>query len=191
MLIPELRDFGISAFSMNNISGKALSDSQISKSLHLTITISPHFSLPCEKSVVLKPCVFVTTIILALLRLPAQAQKVDSIFFHLYTDSLKKGTFNYINVDGKLSNGRWQPLTGKELVFTSSYGSFDGNSLFVDTACKEEKIMVTAVLKADTTIRKTSGIYIKTMEQTEKLRTVEEVMQGTNTSPAGKRKRNQ
>ena len=28
------------------------------------------------------------------------AQKVDSIYFHLYTDSLKKGTYNYINVDG-------------------------------------------------------------------------------------------
>jgi hypothetical protein len=34
-----------------------------------------------------------------------KAQKVDSIFFHPYTDSLKKGTYNYINVDGKLSDG--------------------------------------------------------------------------------------
>ena len=40
----------------------------------------------------------------------SQKQKVDSIYFHLYTDSLKKGFFNYINVDGKMSDGNWQPL---------------------------------------------------------------------------------
>ena len=40
----------------------------------------------------------------------AGAQKVDSIYFHLYTDSLKKGQHNYINVDGKLSNGSWMPV---------------------------------------------------------------------------------
>ena len=36
----------------------------------------------------------------------ANAQKVDSIYFHLYTDSLKKGFFNYINVDDKTSDGK-------------------------------------------------------------------------------------
>ena len=48
------------------------------------------------------------------------SQKIDSISFHLYTDSLKKGQHNYINVDGKLSNGHWQPLTSKEIQFSSS-----------------------------------------------------------------------
>ena len=55
------------------------------------------------------------TIIVALVILffssPVFSQKIDSISFHLYTDSLKKGQHNYINVDGKLSNGQWQPLT--------------------------------------------------------------------------------
>jgi len=36
----------------------------------------------------------------------AKAQKVENIYVNLYTDSLKKGTFNYINIDGKLSNGK-------------------------------------------------------------------------------------
>ena len=43
----------------------------------------------------------------------ARAQKVDSIYFNLYTDSLKKQVHNYINVDGKFSNGSWLPLTEK------------------------------------------------------------------------------
>ena len=59
----------------------------------------------------------------------SKAQKIDSIYFHPYTDSLKKGTYNYINVDGKLSDGRWLPMTPKEVDFTSSAGKFSGNSL--------------------------------------------------------------
>ncbi|MFT3824114.1 MAG: hypothetical protein QM731_09340 [Chitinophagaceae bacterium] len=134
--------------------------------------------------------VLIIFIVCSFLYRPLHAQKVDSIFFHLYTDSLKKGTYNYINVDGKLSNGRWQPLTSKEVSFSCSSGSFDGNSLFLDSAIKEDKIIVTAILKQDTTIRKTTAIYIKTAEPTEQLKTVNEVMQGQS-APAGRRKRNQ
>ncbi len=39
-----------------------------------------------------------------------KAQNIDSIYFHLYTDSLKKEVHNYINVDGLLQNGRYLPL---------------------------------------------------------------------------------
>ena len=39
------------------------------------------------------------------------AQKVQEIYLHLYTDSLKKGTYNYINIDGKMTDGSWMPLT--------------------------------------------------------------------------------
>jgi len=54
----------------------------------------------------------------------AKAQKIDSIYVHLYTDSLKKGTYNYINIDGKLSNGRYLPLDTTDLVFSASDGKF-------------------------------------------------------------------
>ena len=52
------------------------------------------------------------------------AQKVDSIYFNLYTDSLKKGFYNYINIDGKLSNGTWQPLDSTQVLFLSDAGFF-------------------------------------------------------------------
>ena len=105
-----------------------------------------------------------------------RAQQVDSIFFHLYTDSLKKGTNNYIIVDVKISNGRWQPLTNKEIDFTSSYGKFEGNSLIIDTAFKGEKVTVKAVLKNNTAIWKETTIYIKKVEIVERLRTVDEIL---------------
>jgi hypothetical protein len=106
----------------------------------------------------------------------SKAQKVDSIFFNLYTDSLKKGTYNYINVDGKLSDGRWMPLTSKDIIFTSTAGKFEDNSLVLDKEFKEEKVTVTATLKADANIRKTVTIYIKKNPDNEKLKTAEEIL---------------
>ena len=105
-----------------------------------------------------------------------RAQQVDSIFFNLYTDSLKKGTYNYINVDGKLSNGRWLPLTNKELDLTASAGRFEGNSLVIDTAFKGEKVTVKAVLKNNTALWKEITIYIKKVEVVERLKTVDEIL---------------
>lgn len=116
-----------------------------------------------------------------------KAQKPDSIFFNLYTDSLKKGTFNYINVDGKFSNGRWLPLTAKQISFSASGGRFEENSLFIDKDYREEKITVTAVVKADTSIHKSVTIYIKRNEETEKLKTADEIMREMEQQPAEKR----
>lgn len=112
------------------------------------------------------------------------AQKVDSIYFNLYTDSLKKGTYNYINIDGKLSNGHWLPLTAKEISFSASTGSFDGNSLLIDKDATVEKVTVKAVLKANPAIYKETTIYIKKLADNERLKTADEVMR-----PAGRNRR--
>mgnify|MGYP005826558613 CR=1 FL=1 len=104
------------------------------------------------------------------------AQRVDSIYFHLYTDSLKKGTHNYINVDGKLSNGRWQPLTSKELQFSSSAGEFSGNDLVVPADFNTASITVKAVLKSNPTIWKEITIWIKTLPDPDILPTKEEIL---------------
>lgn len=111
----------------------------------------------------------------------AQAQQVDSIYFHLYTDSLKKGVHNYINVDGKLSNGRWMPLTFKDINFTASAGRWDGNSLLLDSAFTGEKVDIKAVLKADPKIWRQVTIYMKTVDTAERLRTVDEILKGGQT----------
>lgn len=106
----------------------------------------------------------------------SHAQKIDSIFFNLYTDSLKKGTFNYINVDGKTAEGNWIPLTSKEIKFRSSAGKFDGNSLFIDSACKDEKIIIKVCLIDHPEIAKETTIYIKKHDIIEKLKTKEEFL---------------
>ena len=114
---------------------------------------------------------------LTLLSTLANAQKVDSIYFHPYTDSLKKGTYNYINVDGKLSDGRWLPMTTKEIELTSSAGVFKGNSLFIDSAFKEPKVTIKAVLKENPAVWKEFTIYVKTTVSNERLKTTEELLE--------------
>lgn len=104
------------------------------------------------------------------------AQKVDSIYFHLYTDSLKKGTHNYINVDGKLSNGKWKPLTEKEISFSASYGIFEGNELILPVNCTEEKVHIKAVLKDQPFVQKEITVWIKIKPDDEILPTKEEIL---------------
>ncbi len=135
---------------------------------------------------------FLSLLLLAFL-FPARGQaqsaspRPDSISFHLYTDSLKKGIHNYINVDAKYRNGHWLPLSAKELSFSATAGKFDGNNLIIDTAFKGEKVTIRAVLKSDTAMWKEITIYLKKWEPNERLKTMEEVMQG-NDRPRKKRK---
>ena len=116
------------------------------------------------------------------------AQKIDSIYFNLYTDSLKKGTHNYINVDGKTSDGKWKPLTGKEIDFTSSYGNFEGNDLVLPGQCTVEKLTVKAVLKANPSVWKEVTIWIKKKPDDERLPTQEEILNGN--KPQKKKSKN-
>lgn len=117
------------------------------------------------------------------------AQKIDSIYFNLYTDSLKKGTYNYINVDGKCADGHWLPLTSEELIFTASAGKFSGNSLYVDSSFKGNVITIRAMLIKNPASAKEITIYIKKNEAVEKLKTMEEVMRQPAKASADKRKR--
>ena len=120
----------------------------------------------------------------------ARAQKVDSLFFNLYTDSLKKGTFNYINVDAKMSNGQWLPLTDKQLVFSCQSGKFEGNSLYIDSTFKGEKVSVKVTLKSDPTVSREITIYIKKYIADEKLKTVDEILGEPPAKKKNSKKRN-
>ena len=115
------------------------------------------------------------------------AQKVDSIYVNLYTDSLKKGTYNYINIDGLMSNGRYLPLDTNHLIFSSSAGKFYGNSLLLDADCKEEKVNIKVKLK-HSELMKQFDIYIKKKPDDERLPTAEELLR--NMQQQQKKKKN-
>ena len=117
-------------------------------------------------------------VVVPFLAVPLFSQTVDSIFFHLYTDSLKKGQHNYINVDAKLSDGRWQPLTSKEIDFSSSAGKFEDNDLVLPENFKENKIKIKAVLKSNPEIWKEITIWIKKLPDPDRLPAKEEMFPG-------------
>ncbi|HTD92430.1 MAG TPA: hypothetical protein VK644_01410 [Chitinophagaceae bacterium] len=104
------------------------------------------------------------------------AQQVDSIYFHLYTDSLKKGTHNYINVDGKMSDGTWLPLTEKQVQFSSTACEFSGNELIIPSGYNGESITIKAVLKSRPATWKEITMWIKKKPDPAILPTKEDVM---------------
>jgi hypothetical protein len=108
--------------------------------------------------------------------LAAKAQKIDSIYVNLYTDSLKKGTFNYINVDGLLSNGRYLPLDSTHLIFQASAGKFSGNSLWLDKNFTDEKVHISVTLRSNRAISREFDVYVKKKENTEQLKTAEQII---------------
>ncbi len=129
--------------------------------------------------------------IAALLLLPvlAKAQEVENIFVNLYTDSLKKGTYNYINIDGLLSSGRYTPLDSSEITFWADDGKFYGNSLFIDKDFKKEKVGIKVTLKSNPSIVKEFTMFIKKKEDNEHLKTTEELMKELQNNSKGKRRR--
>lgn len=91
----------------------------------------------------------------------SKAQKIDSLFFNLYTDSLKKGSWNYINVDAKLSNGNYIPLTSKQLIIKTTDGKLEGNSVWLDWDFKPLFITVEIQLKDNPSITRKQTIWVK------------------------------
>lgn len=106
----------------------------------------------------------------------AKSQKIDSIYFHLYTDSLKKGVHNYINVDGKLSNGRYLPLGNREITFWCNTGTWDGNDLIIDSSYKADSVIIKVALKENPQVTKTVTVYIKKKNTDAVLKTEAEIL---------------
>lgn len=105
----------------------------------------------------------------------AKAQKVESIYVNLYTDSLKKGTFNYINIDGKLASGKYLPLDSTDLIFWASEGKFRGNDLWINKDITAEKINIKVTLRKNPLLVKEFVIFIKKQPDPQ-LKTFEELM---------------
>lgn len=118
---------------------------------------------------------FLSTVLL-IISFTVKAQKIDSIYVNLYTDSLKKGTYNYINVDGRLSDGRYLPLDSTQIKFTASAGKFFGNSLLIDKDFKEDKIIIKALLRKNPALFKEFVMYIKKKPDNENLKTVDQLL---------------
>ncbi|MDB5251814.1 MAG: hypothetical protein JWP27_983 [Flaviaesturariibacter sp.] len=113
---------------------------------------------------------------LILVSLFGKSQKIESIYFNLYTDSLKKGFYNYINVDGHSTDDRWFPLDSTTIRLTTNGGTFKGNSLFIDSSYTGETVTVKAVLRSNPAVWKETVIYIRRRGFDEPLKTAEEIL---------------
>lgn len=105
----------------------------------------------------------------------AKAQSIENIYVNLYTDSLKKGTYNYINIDGKMQNGKYIPLDSSQLKFWSSAGRFEGNSLWIDKDFNLDKVDIKVTLRTNSLVNKQFSIYVK-KQPDPPLKTLDEIM---------------
>jgi hypothetical protein len=119
----------------------------------------------------------------------ASGQKIDSIYANLYTDSLKKGTLNYINIDARLSNGSYLPLDSSQLIFSSSAGKFSGNCLWIDQNFREEKVNIKVVLRSNPALFRQFDVYIKKRPDNEKLKTADEIINEMNGNKTSSKRR--
>ena len=99
----------------------------------------------------------------------ASAQKVDSMYVNLYTDSLKRGTYNYINIDGLLSNGTYLPLDSTHIILWASDGKFRGNELWLDKNINRESVFIKVVLRQNPRITKEFTMFVKKKPDDDKL----------------------
>ncbi len=104
------------------------------------------------------------------------AQKIEAIYFNLYTDSLKKGFYNYINVEGKIKDGSWMPLDSTQIIFSANTGHFKGNDIFIDSSFTADTVKVKAILRANPAIWKEITIYIRRRGFDEPLKTDDEIL---------------
>ena len=116
-------------------------------------------------------------LVLVLVSFVSKAQKVDSIYFNLYTDSLKKGVHNYINLDGKLNNGNYLPLTNAEITLSSSYVTWEGCSMIIDSAYNKDSVIITSKLKDRPEVQKSITIFIKKIDEQPALKSEKELME--------------
>ena len=118
----------------------------------------------------------------------SSAQKIEGIYFNLYTDSLKKGFYNYINVDGKFSDGTWLPLDSTQLLFSANTGSFKGNDLFIDSSYTADSVLIKVSLKKEPAVCKKIVVYIRKRGFDEPLKTDSEILEDIRSAPRNKRK---
>lgn len=134
-----------------------------------------------KHSLLLLSCVFSISFL--------QAQKIDSLFFNLYTDSLKKGSWNYINVDAKMSDGKYLPLTTDQLQFKVSNGKLQGNSVWIDWTFPDDSVVVEVVLKKDLSVKRTITIWIKRKDEQMNAPVNDSILQQLNNRPATSKKK--
>jgi hypothetical protein len=127
---------------------------------------------------------------MVLCSLYGKSQKVENIFVNLYTDSLKKGTYNYINIDGLLPDKTYTPLDSNAIIFWASDGKFYGNMLFIDKDFKKEKVTIKVTLRKKPAITKEFTMPVKRKEDDEKLKTTEDIMRDIKNSKTKSRKKN-
>lgn len=116
---------------------------------------------PAAFFITMQPVRFILFCILMLAALVSMAQAPDSIWFDLYADSLKKGSWNYINVVGRFSGGKIFPVSSAGLRLQASVGKVEDGSIWIDWKESADSVHVDVQLIKHPSMQKSITIWIK------------------------------
>ncbi len=94
----------------------------------------------------------------------ASAQRppaLKSVYFNLYTDSLKPVLNYYVNVEGETTDGRYLPLDTNDVFLTADWGEMRGNAWVIPRIFLDEKVTFTAVSKRNLMLRSSVTVWIQ------------------------------
>lgn len=92
--------------------------------------------------------------------------KLDSIRFHHYADSLKRGFHYYLNVEGIFSSGKIFPLDTSAISFEVSDGKLLGQDLLINNnETSIQSVNATATYKNDERLKALTTIPVKKLNE--------------------------
>lgn len=92
--------------------------------------------------------------------------KLDSIRFHHYADSLKRGFHYYLNVEGIYSSGKIFPLDTSTVSFEVSEGKLLGQDLLINNnETNIQSVNATATYKNDERLKALTTIPVKKLNE--------------------------
>lgn len=86
---------------------------------------------------------------------------LKSVYFNLYTDSLKPVLNYYVNVEGQTTDGRYLPLDTNDIFLTADWGEMWGNAWVIPKVFLDEKVTFTAVSKRNPALRAQITVWIQ------------------------------
>lgn len=90
-----------------------------------------------------------------------QRPRLKTVYFNLYTDSLKPVLNYYVNVEGQTISGNYLPLDTTDVTLRADWGEMRGNEWVIPRVLLYDSVTFTATSRANPALRDQITIWIQ------------------------------
>lgn len=87
--------------------------------------------------------------------------QLKSVYFNLYTDSLKPVLNYYVNVEGQTISGNYLPLDTSDVILTANWGEMQGNAWVIPRVLLYDSVTFTAVSRQNPALHDRITIWMQ------------------------------